>query len=496
MEPSLIKTITCPVARAASETPDRVALMDASTSLTCKQLECAVEATITNLRGHGIRSGDVVAVLDNNSISYAILFYSAFRMGFVMMPLNTRLNQSDWQRQLDQANCQLIVYGEKFKSGISQLNVEPVLIEKIASINSSDFQIPDLSELELDRRALIIFSSGAAGDSRGVVLTWSNLYHSALGIESVLAYDPDNRWLAVLPFFHIGGISILFRTVLAGCGACVMNRFNPGEIIDVIDREQVHYLSVVPTMLRDLIRKDRHGSLSKLKAIVVGGAAFDKALQDIAISRDLPVMTTYGMTETSSMVTLLPKSDMIDKIETAGRALPFRELKITDDNDGDLPPEQMGRIMVRGEVVFSHYLNQEDQAVDPSGWFDTGDIGQLDGDGYLIVTGRADRVIISGGENINLAQIEDTLGAVEGIAGAVVMAQPSLKWGERPVAFVETSSGRVTENGIKEVLRDLLPAIMIPDRIIIVDNLPLTGSGKYDRKSLEEKYRSVFEADN
>jgi len=139
----MMKSIVCPIAKAASETPDRPALIDASTSLGYKQLDSAVEAAVANLRGLGIKSRDVVAILDSNSIPYAILFYAAFRMGFVLMPLNTRLNQSDWRRQLNMADCRLVIYGDKFKSGIGKLHAANILmidLQELMMITLSFFQ--------------------------------------------------------------------------------------------------------------------------------------------------------------------------------------------------------------------------------------------------------------------------------------------------------------------------------------------------------------------
>jgi O-succinylbenzoic acid--CoA ligase len=491
MGQSLIKSIPCPIREAAGTFPDRTALIDTHQSFTYHRLDDAIDSAVTHLRERGIAPGDIVAVLANNSISYAILFFAGFRLGFTLMPLNIRLTESDWRNQLDKAECKLLVYGDRFKNTAASLSDKTISIDKFGPSDPT-FGIDTDSEMELDRDALIIFSSGSAGDSHGVVLSWSNLYYSSKGIESILLYEANDCWLAVLPFFHIGGISILFRAALAWCGAYILDRFNSDAVIKVIAGNRIHYLSVVPTMLSDLIQKDRQSNLGKLKAIIVGGAPFDESLRREVINRQLPVLTTFGMTETSSMVTLLPPGYPSEKLATAGKILPHRELIITNKNNQPVASGENGRIMVSGEVLFSRYLDGGQGTINPEGWFDTGDMGHFDIDGYLTVTGRDDNIIISGGENIDLNQIENAIGTIDGITNAAIMARLDKKWGARPVAFVEVSDSKLSEDSIAEKLRGILPSIMVPDRIMIVVSIPLTGSGKYDRQALREQHREIF----
>jgi O-succinylbenzoic acid--CoA ligase len=485
----MIKSIECPIKKVAGAAPDHPALMDNRQILTYKQLDEAVDLAVKNLQNIGVVPGDVVAVLANNSIPYAILFYAAFRLGFILMPLNTRLAESDWRDQLEKSRCRLLVSDRSVADlAENEISFEDLLLK--ADPNEAAAPYP---EYVLEREALIIFSSGSSGSSRGVVLTWRNLYYSALGAASVLQYDEGDRWIAALPFFHIGGISILFRTVLAGCGAYIMERFDAKEIIDIIDKPDKHYLSVVPTMLDALVDEDNKSRLQNSRAIILGGAPWDNSLHQKIIKRALPVLTTYGMTEMSSMITLLPVDQTHNRLHTAGKILPHRELMIANKDGEPLPPEQSGRIKVRGEVLFSHYLNQSSPIVNASDWFDTGDTGRLDNGGYLTVTGRADNIIISGGENIDLNQIEKAIGSIDGVTGVVVLGQKDDKWGERPVAFIGARDAHISEKYIKDKLREILSPIFIPDQVIILSSLPLTGSGKYDRRALRELYRDILE---
>ncbi len=485
----VIKSIRCPIRAAASSDPDRTALTDNRQSLTYAQLDAAINGAVKYIQQRGIASGDVVAVLDSNSNSYAILFHAAFRLGFILMPLNTRLTKSEWQQQMEDAGCRLLIAGDQFPRGKQFSDIESYSWEEIVSDHHPTESKASKEELSLDREAMIIFSSGSSGASRGVILTWKNLYYSAVGAEAALGYSSGDSWLATLPFFHIGGISILFRAALAGCGVHIFDKFRQDKILEIIDSKRGPCLSVVPTMLRALISADNDHRLNDLKAIIVGGAPMDESLRRKCKDLNLPILTTYGMTETSSMVTLLPINHLRDKISTAGIVLPHRKIKIAE-------PGEDGPILVRGEVLFSRYLNQTDPVVDSQGWFNTGDIGRIDNDGYLTVTGRAGRFIISGGENIDLNQIEQAITALDGITGAVVLSRKDKKWGERPVAIVQVADDRMTENQIKGRLDKTLAQIKIPDRIVIVHKLPLTGSGKYDRQALHDKYSKIIEEEN
>ncbi len=488
----MIRSIPCPIKEMASASPEQPALIDATHTITYSVLDREVDGIAAVITDKGIQPGDVVAVLTRNSIQSAIIFYAAFRHGFTLMPLNRRLKPSDWIGQMDEADCRLLIYNNEFPG--ENLLANTLYIDKFSNTNFDTSPMALPGKYPLDREALIVFSSGTAGKPRGVVLTWSNLYHSAVGINRSLKLKGDDCWLAALPFFHIGGISILFRTVLSGCPTFIMDRFDTEGVLKAIDEKRVSIISVVPTMLTELIKSDKKNNLRQMKAIILGGAACDETLRREIIRRRLPVRTTYGMTETSSMITLSGPHDILKKSGSSGTVLPHRELIIVDEKTRALPPGGSGRIMVRGEVLFSRYVGQSSGDIfSADGWFDTGDIGQLDKDGNLTVTGRFDNTIISGGENIDLDRIERAIGRLDGVNGVVVLPRRDKKWGQRPVAFIEMAGDSIDESFLMKLIADQLPRIMIPDRIITVASLPLTGSGKYDRQALRNRYRHILE---
>jgi O-succinylbenzoic acid--CoA ligase len=486
------RSIHCPIKEITSASPEQPALIDATHTITYSVLDREVDRVAAVITDKGIQTGDVVAVLARNSIQLAIIFYAAFRYGFTLMPLNRRLKPSDWIGQMDETGCSLFICDNEFPG--ENLLANTLSIDKFSNTNFDTSPMALPGRCTLDHEALIIFGSGTAGKPRGVLLTWSNLFYSAVSVNESIRLKGDDCWLAALPLFHIGGISILFRTVLSGCSAFIMDRFDTEGVLKAIGEKRVSVISVVPIMLAELIKSDKKNSLRQMKAIILGGAACDETLRREIIKRRLPVLTTYGMTETSSMITLSGPHDILKKPGSSGTVLPHRQLIIVDENIQALPPGRSGRIMVRGEVLFSRYVGQSSGDIfSADGWFGTGDMGKFDNDGYLTVTGRADSLIISGGENIDLDGIERAIGRLDGVNGVVALPCRDKKWGQRPVAFIEMAGNGIDENLLRKMLADQLPRIMIPDRIIILASLPLTGSGKYDRQALRNRYRHILE---
>ncbi len=485
------RTTPCPVSIAAADAPAQVALGDTQHAITYGDLDRIIEATATRLSASGLRPGDLLAVLAQNSVPYAALFYTAFRHGYRLLPLNYRLRPTDWQAQLAECGCRLLLHDQDFTLAAGELGVETINIHDVVRPpdHSSEPARPD--PVSLDREGVIIYTSGSSGRPRGVVLTWANLHFSALGQAAGLPPAKDDCWLAVLPFFHVGGLSILYRTALAGCASAILPRFSRESVLPLVREGRVTLLSLVPTMLADLIRGDPDNQLRLAKAIILGGAAVDDSLRREIAARRLPVLTSYGMTETASMITLLDFPQQIEKLASAGKTLPYVEIGLRDDLGQSVPPGHPGRIRVRGEVLFSKYIGERKRTAGQD-WFDTGDLGVLDGDGYLTVLGRADRIIVSGGENIDPGRIEAAIRSIPGVSGAVVMARIDRRWGSRPVAFVEVANASLSESFLLQEIGRRLPRLMVPDRLIVVSHLPLTGSGKHDHSALQRQFPELF----
>lgn len=309
---------------------------------------------------------------------------------------------------------------------------------------------------------LVVYTSGTTGEPRGVRLTRENLEAAARASVAHLDHGPEDTWLAAMPLHHVGGISILVRSAYAGGAVLFHERFDPVAFAAALRREAT-IVSVVPTMLHRVLEADS-GPYAGLRAVLVGGGPIPDGLLERAAEAGLPVLPTYGMTETFGQVaTLRPGS------EPARRAhpLPGAEIRIEED----------GRIAVRGPQVSPGYLGEPDRGDD---WLVTNDLGIVDEDGAVIVLGRADTLIVTGGENVDPAQVEKRLTEHPEVEEAVVVALPDEEWGQVVACLY---SGGAAPDELRGWLAQRLPAYMVPKLWQAVDGIPKTSLGKPDREA-------------
>jgi O-succinylbenzoic acid--CoA ligase len=312
---------------------------------------------------------------------------------------------------------------------------------------------------------LLIFTSGSSGRPKGVRLTLANLEAAARASAAHLGHGREDDWLLAMPLHHVGGLSILVRQAYAGGSITMMSAFEAESVARAMSRE-VTMVSVVPTMLRRLLG---HGPFNGLRGVLVGGGPIPAGLLEQAVASGLPVLPTYGMTETFGQVaTLRPGS----RVERKVHPLPGVDLRI----------EASGRVAVRGEMVSPGYWGQPDR-VGP--WFVTGDLGRIDDDGALHILGRADMVIVTGGENVNPETVEVVIENCPGVEALVVVGSPDEEWGQAVSCLYE---GTASEDAVVGWLGDRLPPHAVPRKWMRVDSIPRTALGKPDRAAAAEYF--------
>ncbi len=275
----------------------------------------------------------------------------------------------------------------------------------------------------------IVFTSGSDGPRKGVILTAANIAAAVTASQERLGNGPDDSWLAVLPLFHIGGLSILWRQAAQAAPVVLEAAFDPVRTASLLP--SVAFVSVVPTMLRRVLAVGARGG-GALRGVLVGGGPVDADLMREAITAGIPALQTYGMTETCSQVATVAPGDATRDLGTAGRPLRGAEVAIRSD----------GRIQVRGAMVSPGYLGESPHDDE---WFVTGDRGSWDESGRLIVHGRSDAVIVSGGENVTPAIVEQELRAIPGVVDTRVFGEPDPEWGRRVVAEVVLAGTTIEE---------------------------------------------------
>lgn len=446
----------CPVRFHAGHRPKATAVVQGGMSVSYARLDRLVEGTAAALRQAGVDPGARVALCFPRGLDYLVLLVALLRTGAVAVPLSTRLPGDAVRAAVRSVGARWLVTTAalSLEEGRVLAPGDLVCPARVGRVTRPKplAGVPD-AVLDVERPATVVFTSGSTGRPRAAVHAFRQHYFSALGSQANLPLAPGDRWLLSLPLYHVGGLAIVFRCLLAGATVVLPARDEPmGEALRKYD---VTHVSMVATQLYRLLRETTatHRALPpSLRAVLLGGGPASSALIDEALNREVPLHTSYGLTEMASQVTTTPPGAPPDKLRTAGRVLPWREVKI----------DPGGEILVRGATRFDGYLVEAgiEPAFDGDGWFHTGDLGRLDDDGYLHVIGRKDNMFISGGENIHPEEIEAALHELEGVRRAVVVPVPDAEFGARPVAFVDGETGRIPR--WRERLAERLPRFKLP----------------------------------
>ena len=428
---------------AALAAPKDAALIGARGVTSYEELDRLVSAAAVRLGE--LEAGSRVALYLQRDERYVALLLALIRAGHVACPLSDRVPSRGVAPLLERAACSALISDDEELLRTAGANL---LRPKPEDLLREGQQFAEPADIPLGRPATIIFTSGSTGVPKAALHTFGNHYHSALGSNANIALMPGDRWLHSLPLYHVGGLSILFRCLLAGATVALPQQGTPpGEAIAGFGATHV---SLVSTQLLRLLRED--ANRGGLEAVLMGGGPIPASLVDEAVARGLPVHTSYGLTEMASQVTTTPPGASLEELRTAGRVLPHREVAISGS----------GEILVRGQTLFAGYVEGErlNRPLDAEGWFHTGDLGELDDNIYLRVRGRMDNLFVSGGENVQPEEIEEALYRVEGIEEAVVVPVPDEEFGARPVAFIRTDD--LEPGDLAHELEPVLPRFKIP----------------------------------
>ncbi|MBF0495625.1 MAG: o-succinylbenzoate--CoA ligase [Deltaproteobacteria bacterium] len=433
------------------------ALIAADTVITYREYRQLVHETAARLRRSGLEGGTRLAIVAPNCLEYVVLLMACWHMGAVAVPVSTRWPAKLMADCLWDIGCSRVVRPDDFYApGLLDEISEWSLEDLVNSRGGGDQETRTSNqEIDPDSEATILFTSGSSGRSKAVVHSLANHYFSALGSNQNISFEPGDIWLLSLPLYHAGGLSIVFRAILGGgaIGLPAPQR----SLEEAVSRLDITHLSLVPTQLYRMLQHQVPARFrSRVKALLVGGSPLPPALIQRAVESGLPLFTSYGSTEMASQVTTTRPGDSVEHLLTSGTLLPYRQIKIAED----------GEILVRGETMFKGYLDKGglDRRLTVDGWFRTGDLGRLDEQGYLAVTGRRDNMFISGGENIQPEEIERLIGQLEEVIEAVVVPVRHEEYGARPVAFIRPRPGCVSvPDGIRSHLLARLPKFKIPD---------------------------------
>jgi O-succinylbenzoic acid--CoA ligase len=505
----------------AAVLPDQLALLADGARWTFAALDRWASAMAHGLLTRGAAPGDNVALLLRNRPEFVALAHAAPRAGVTLVLLNTRLAAPELAWQIADSGARLLIYdADTAVLAEKTLQQAPSRAAGVAAVAGTGTHAPaeaatptlqlvdsqpenllsavNINELPAKRGSAtvlrdtidlsgiytIIYTSGTTGRPKGALLSYSNYWWSAVGSALNLGSHADDRWLAVLPLFHVGGLSILVRAAIYGIPAVLHSAFDPAAVNRAIDDDGVTIVSVVSTMLQRMLdeRGDRPYPAA-LRCVLLGGGPAPRPLLEACAARGVPVVQTYGLTETASQVATLAPADALRKLGSAGQPLLPTELRIASARAGDV-----GEILVRGPTVMRGYINRPEQTMLAlrDGWLHTGDLGYLDADGYLYVVSRRHDLIISGGENIYPAEIESVLLAHPAVEEAAVVGLPDARWGNLPVAAVKLRDGMAaSEAELIDFCRERLAGYKVPKQMRFAATLPRNAAGKLLRDEIK-----------
>jgi len=486
-------------------TPDRPALVDDGTMLTYRALDRSVRLVAETLRALGIRAGDRMMIVSENSIPLACLLLAASRLDAWAIVVNPRLSPREVDQIRDHSGARRAFFtadvsqeaaAHATRYGAPVQDVGPLHGIGVSALREETSTEP----VEVDgakQVAVLIYTSGTTGTPKGVMLTHRNLLFSAKGTAALRNMTADDVQYCVLPISHIVGISLLTMTLMVGATVRLVAKYEPAALVKAMAEEGITILNGVPATYQRLLEYQRNAGLPKfdrgaLRLIAVAGAPLDLELKSrVEQELGLPLLNGYGITECSPGISgVRPDNPRAD--HAVGTILPGLEAKLVGRDGKAVANGGVGELHVRGPNVMRGYYRAPDltaKAIDPDGWFNTGDLARFEGD-YLYIVGRTKEMIIRSGFNVYPAEIEAVLSTHDAVVQCAVVGREA-DGNEEVVAFVQLIKGsKATAQDLMAHVAPQLTSYKRPSEIILRDALPATSTGKILKHKLAESLRS------
>ena len=490
--------------RYVDATPDRLALIDDKASLTYRELDRSVGGVARTLQALGIRAGDRMMIVSENSIPLACLLLAASRLDAWAIVVNPRLSPREIDQIRDHSGARRAFFttdvsqeaaDHATRYGVPVQDVGPLRGVGVTALNEETAAEP--VETDGSRQvAVLIYTSGTTGTPKGVMLTHSNLLFSAKGTAGWRKMTSADVQYCVLPISHIVGISLLTMTLMFGGTVRLVAKYDPAALVKAMGEEGITILNGVPATYQRLLEYRRNKGLPKfdrgaLRLIAVAGAPLDLELKSrVEQELGLPLLNGYGITECSPGISgVRPDSPRGD--HAVGTILPGLEAKLVARNGKTVANGEVGELHVRGPNVMRGYYRAPDltaKAIDTDGWFNTGDLARFEGD-CLYIVGRTKEMIIRSGFNVYPAEIEAVLSTHDAVVQCAVVGRP-VEGNEEVVAFVQLIKG--SKATVQELMAHVAPQLTSykrPSEIILLDALPATSTGKILKHKLAESLR-------
>jgi fatty-acyl-CoA synthase len=480
-------------ARRARMSPDRVAVVHDDFERTYRQLHDRATRLAHALAGLGVRHGDRVAYLGPNHPALLETMFAAGQLGAVFVPLNWRLAAPELAYIVADSGAETLVHASTVDGPAVRTAV--AVGEEYEALLAAAAEDPIDEPVDPDETCMILYTSGTTGRPKGAMLTHANITWNSVNLLLDVDLASDEATLVAAPMFHVAALNqTVLPTLLKGGRVILMSAFDPQRALELIAHHRVTYVFGVPTMFLAMSRAPGWptANLSSVRSAICGGAPVPEAVIAAYQDRGVAFLQGYGLTEAAPGVLFLRRDDSVRKAGSAGIASFFTDVRLARPDGTDAAPGEPGEILVQGPNVMAGYWRRPDDTaavLSPDGWLRTGDIGVVDDDGYVSIRDRTKDLIISGGENIYPAEVEDALYQHPAVAECGVIGVPDATWGEVGRAVVVLREGlRGEPSELLEFLAGRIAKYKIPKSVVFADTLPRTASGKVLKKELRERF--------
>ncbi len=470
--------------------PEKMFLYTNDKNFTYKEFNDEAEALAVFLsNNYTIRPNDVVGIAYTNQIEFIKSTFALWKLSAIPLPLNLRLLKSELIFQLKHAGAKHLLTDRKNSLKFSQeFSLNDIEIIHSSKANFELSNVRSLQDIPFDynRIAVIIFTSGTTGKSKGVNISFGNLLAHKKNSDLLLNQTSDDRWLASLPFYHIGGFSIIIRALLSGSSLVLPDSLAAEDLYSSLIKFKPTLASLVTAQLSRFL--DAHLEPNKeLRHVLLGGGFISDELVIAAIKSGWKIIKVYGSTETCAFVTALNTEVSRKKLSSIGKAVGSNKIFIYSDEGKLLPIGESGEIVVEGSSVAPGYIKDSKSTKQKfrNNLYFTGDYGYLDEDGYLHIEARREDLIITGGENVNPFEVEQLISTHPSVKDVCIIGLENVEWGHEIAAVISLKkNSQITLEELKQYLKNKLAGFKIPHRLFIVDEIPKTSLGKIQREKV------------
>ncbi len=480
----------------ADRLPSKTALKLDDQELTYRGLDMASSRLAALLRERGLEPGDRVGIMLPNVPEFAVAYYGALRAGCIVVPINVMLRSHELAYYLRDSETTLLLawhgLAETAEAGAAAAGSDCLFVTpgELARLLAAVEPAREPCERAPSDTAALLYTSGTSGTPKGAELTHANLVRNLEAVIALRELGERDVLLGALPLFHaFGQTSGLNATIAAGGCLTLMQRFDAACALAIVERDGVTILQGVPTMYAALVglQEERPFDLSTLRLCVSGGSAMPAELmRRTEQTLGCPVIEGYGLSETSP-VTSSNRNEQERRPGSVGRPIDGVEMRVVGEDGTELPRGEVGEIVIRGHNVMKGYWRQPEASAEAlrGGWFHTGDLGRMDGDGYFYVVDRIKDVIIRAGYNVYPRELEELLHEHPAVAEAAVIGLPHPELGEEVGAAVVLHNGAgVSPEELREYVRERVAPYKYPRRVWLCDELPKGPSGKILKRAI------------